>query len=88
MKPITSKQLVVYDALAKFIKKNGYSPSVMELCKITGLKSKSTVFGHLKTLQSLGHVTWVPSQSRTFKIIKDIAQEDRERLKKKYEFAI
>lgn len=87
MKPITIRQLAVYDALANFIKKNGYSPSVMELCKATGLKSKSTIFGHLETLRSKEYVTWVESQARTFQIIKDVTPEDRERLKIKYAFA-
>ena len=36
------------------IKENGYPPSVREICKAVGLKSTSTVHGHLKRLEKQG----------------------------------
>lgn len=43
---IKSRQRV-YDFLVDFITKNGYAPSVREICVGTDLKSTCTVYNHL-----------------------------------------
>lgn len=44
----------VLDAVIIFIQKNGYSPSIRELCDMTGLTSTSTVHHHIERLVSAG----------------------------------
>ena len=37
--------------------KNGYSPTVREICKLANLKSTSSVHGHIKRLKVKAHLT-------------------------------
>ena len=46
----------VYDAIVKYMKQNQFSPSIRELCDMTGLKSTSSVHAHLMTLESEGRI--------------------------------
>lgn len=72
MKPITNKQLIIYEALEKFISDKGYSPTVDELAHLTNHKAKSTVYEKLKSLKLKGYVTWENGHSRTLRIIKSM----------------
>ncbi len=47
----------VYNFLVDFITKNGYSPSIKEICSGTGLKSTSSVYCHLGILEKMGKIT-------------------------------
>ena len=44
-------QAKILEYIQRFIKEVGYPPSVREICNATGLKSTSTVHGHLLRLQ-------------------------------------
>ncbi len=44
----------IYDYLREVIPRQGYAPSVREICEAVGLKSPSTVHFHLKRLQERG----------------------------------
>lgn len=44
----------IYEYLQTVIPKQGYAPSVREICEAVGLKSPSTVHFHLKRLQEQG----------------------------------
>ena len=47
-------QNMIMEFITSQIKENGYPPSVREICKAVGLKSTSTVHGHLKRLEKQG----------------------------------
>ena len=44
----------IYEYLQEVIPRQGYAPSVREICQAVGLKSPSTVHFHLKRLQEQG----------------------------------
>ena len=44
----------IYEYLQEVIPRQGYAPSVREICEAVGLKSPSTVHFHLKRLQERG----------------------------------
>ena len=68
---LTAKQQVVYDFIRKEIKRNGYAPSVREICDGVGLSSTSTVHTHLETLRNKGYIKRFPSKNRTIEILED-----------------
>ena len=68
---LTEKQQVVYDFVKKELKRNGYAPSVREICDGVGLSSTSTVHAHLETLRKKGYIKRFPSKNRTIEILED-----------------
>lgn len=64
-----NRQQKVLDFIAESIKQNGYPPTVREITLGVGLKSSSTVAGHLVRLREKGLVTWDPYVVRTIRIL-------------------
>lgn len=56
MEKLSRTQTKVYEALTESIRKNGYAPSVRELCDTLHIKSPSTIHFHLKNLAELGYI--------------------------------
>ena len=59
----------VYSFLVEFIKRNGYSPSVREICVGTDLKSTSSVYMHLLKLEDEGKIQMKKKSTRSIKVI-------------------
>jgi repressor LexA len=87
MKRLTKAQLKVLDAITLHLNKKKYAPSIREICEKIGLKSTNTVHTHLANLKKAGYVEWEEGQRRTLKVIKEVSEEDRTRLKPKFEYA-
>ena len=68
---LTGKQQIVYDFIRSEVKRNGYAPSVREICDGVGLSSTSTVHAHLETLKNKGYIKRFPSKNRTMEILED-----------------
>src|SRR5438876_2193776 len=51
---LTKRQREIYDFIAQFVQKNGYSPSFEEIGEGMGLSSLSTVHKHLTNLERKG----------------------------------
>ena len=68
---MTRCQYNVYKVVKEFIQKNGYSPSVREICDILDYSSPATAEAHLKKLKEKGYITYVENRSRTIRITKD-----------------
>jgi repressor LexA len=66
---ITDKQQRVLTYVKDQIKKEGYAPSVREICKALDLKSTSTVHGYLVRLQRKGLIQKASLKPRTIRII-------------------
>ena len=62
------KLQAVYNAILKFIGENGISPSVREICKITGIRSTSSVHSALDRLEELGAITKSDQTSRSIRL--------------------
>lgn len=55
-RPLTEKQRLVYEYLAKQLSAGGIPPTVREICNATGIKSTSTVHGILNILEENGYI--------------------------------
>lgn len=63
------KQSEIYDFLKVYTENRGFPPSVREICEAVGLKSTSTVHGHLKRLEKKGLIKRDPTKPRALEII-------------------
>ncbi len=70
----TDKQQKVLDYVKEQIKREGYAPSVREICKALDLKSTSTVHGYLSRLEKKGLIQKAALKPRTLRIVDE--QED------------
>jgi len=66
---INEKQQKILDFLNEQIEKNGYPPSVREICNAVGFKSTSTVHSYLEKLRKQGLIQKDPSKPRALKVI-------------------
>lgn len=67
-KKATDKQLRVLTYVKDQIRKNGYAPSVREICQALGLHSTSTVHGYLARLQKKGLIQKAALKPRTIRV--------------------
>ncbi|GFI15296.1 LexA repressor [Lachnospiraceae bacterium] len=65
---ITTQEMV-YNFLIEFIKKNGYPPSLREICTGTHLSSTSSVHNHLLALENEEKIKMKPNSPRALKVI-------------------
>ena len=68
---LTDKQQLILDFLKSEIKKNGYPPSVREICDAVGLSSTSTVHAHLGSLERKGYIRRSPAKNRSTEILEE-----------------
>lgn len=68
---MTETQVMVYKAIKIFIDRNGYSPSIREICGMCGLSSPATVWYHLKRLKDKGFIDYKKGKNRTIVIKED-----------------
>jgi len=71
---LTKRQRDIYNAIRRFIKKHGYSPSLEEICSDVGLSSLATVHKHLKNLEHKGVISrkWNRGRSIEIKTMMDL----------------
>ena len=70
-KKLTAKQQLILDFLKTEIRRNGYPPTVREICDAVGLSSTSTVHSHLETLERKGHIRRSPTKNRSTEILEE-----------------
>ena len=63
-KPLTTRQSEVLNEIRSFIQIHGYSPTVRDIAKLTGIKSTNGVRWHLKALEKKGEIIRHKSISR------------------------
>jgi repressor LexA len=68
-KNISSKQLRILDFIKNELHNKGYPPSVREICEAVGLKSTSTVHGHLEKLEKNGYIRRDHTKPRAIEIV-------------------
>lgn len=66
---IGPKQKEILEFLKSEIKSKGYPPSVREICAAVGLRSTSTVHGHLSRLEQKGLIRRDPTKPRAIEIL-------------------
>lgn len=66
---LTKRQRQVYDYIAEFVQKNGYSPSFEEIGEGLGLSSLATVHKHISNLERKGLLRRDYNRSRSIDLI-------------------
>lgn len=67
---MSKRQLQIYEYIEKYLIENKYPPSIREIAVGVGLKSSSTVHGHLGRMRDKGYIDFVNSAVRTLQIIR------------------
>jgi repressor LexA len=68
MIPLEPKEQLVFDYIKENIRKNGYSPSIRDICTALNIKSTSTVHTCLDRLEKKGYIHKENGKSRTLRI--------------------
>lgn len=68
---MTERQKEILGTIIKYIEREGISPTVRELCDITGIKSTSTIHGYIKRLQNQGYIEMIKGSPRSIRVLKD-----------------
>ena len=75
----TDKQQRVLDYVREQIKKDGYAPSVRDICKALDLKSTSTVHGYLARLEKKGLIQKAALKPRTLRIVGEEGEREEDK---------
>lgn len=59
---------LVYGYIVSYIKREGYPPAVRDICNGVGIKSTSTIHGHLKRLQESGKIEYSAGKRRAITV--------------------
>jgi repressor LexA len=70
---VYKRQREILEFIRDFIKKNGFSPTISEICKGVGVSSVSTVFEHLVALEKKGFIYRRANQGRGIEIVEQKA---------------
>lgn len=73
---LTKKQKLIFDFINEFQDKNGYPPTVRDICIGVGLRSTATVFTHLKNLEEKGVLNKSSSKNRAISVVKEPSVND------------
>lgn len=65
----SDKQSEILEFIKREISDRGYPPSVREICNAVGLRSTSTVHGHLERLEKKGFIRRDPTKPRAIEIL-------------------
>lgn len=72
---LTKKQKMILDYINEFQEKNGFPPTVRDICIGVGLSSTATVFTHLKNLEEKGFLSKSSFKNRAISVVKPKGQE-------------
>lgn len=70
MTNLTCKQKLLVEIIKRYQEKNGYTPTIRELCEITG-KAKSTIFKRLMILEEKGAISTTSGKARSIVVLID-----------------
>jgi repressor LexA len=68
-KDLNQRQKSILEFIKSELKEKGYPPSVRETGEAVGLKSSSTVHGHLCRLEELGYIRRDPTKPRAIEVL-------------------
>lgn len=65
---LTEKEKEVYKFISECLEKNGYAPSVRDVCAAVGMKSTSSVHEYIRRLEAKGYIRKSSGKSRALTI--------------------
>ncbi|MDE7181864.1 MAG: repressor LexA, partial [Clostridia bacterium] len=72
MRALTGKIDEVFEFVQKYIKENGYAPSVREICRGCEIKSTATVFTYLNELADRGLINKANLKNRAVSLKQNV----------------
>ncbi|WP_432664910.1 transcriptional repressor LexA [Wukongibacter baidiensis] len=66
---LTKQQSKILEFIRSEVNSKGYPPSVREICEAVGLKSTSTVHGHLRRLEKKGYIRRDSTKPRAIEVL-------------------
>lgn len=69
MAKITEKDYEIMDFIHNYFEKNGFPPTVREICPAVGLTSTATVHARLKKLEREGYIVHESSKNRSMRLV-------------------
>ena len=66
---LTDKQIEALEVIKKFVKKNGYAPSINDIAKAMGLATAGGAVGHLNALERKGYIARRNNQPRAIQVL-------------------
>lgn len=69
MRELTARQKQILEFIKERVRVKGYPPSVREIGEAVGLRSSSTVHGHLNRLEEKGYIRRDPTKPRAIEIL-------------------
>ncbi len=73
---LSDKQFKILEFIKAEIQNKGYPPSVREIGKAVGLKSTSTVHGHLSKLEDKSYIRRDPTKPRAIEVLHKELEDD------------
>lgn len=68
MTGLTQKEIDIYKFIKECIERDGYAPSVRDICRALNIRSTSTVHGYLHRLDEKGYLQMSSRKSRAMRI--------------------
>lgn len=65
----------IYVFIVDYIRREGYPPAVRDICAGVGIRSTSTIHGHLKRLQQSGRIEYSTGKRRAITIPDDASEK-------------
>ena len=78
---LTQKEKDIFDYINDCIEKNGYAPSVRDICSAVGIKSTSSVHEYLRRLETKGYIKKSSGNSRALSLESGVSS-DSSKMKK------
>ncbi|MCX5862677.1 MAG: transcriptional repressor LexA [Desulfomonile sp.] len=66
---ITNRQKEIIDFIREFQHRQGFPPSLREICKALGLTSPGSMIKHMRSLESEGFIRRIPGKKRAWSLI-------------------
>ena len=67
--PRNDRQEKILEYIKSEVQRRGFPPSVREICEAMGIKSTSTVHGHLRRLENRGLLVRDPTKPRALEVV-------------------
>ena len=68
MTGLTKKEIEIFQFIKECIERDGYAPSVRDICRALNIRSTSTVHGYLHRLDEKGYLQMSSRKSRAMRI--------------------
>jgi len=75
MVELTQKEKDVYEYINECLERDGYAPSVRDICAAVGIKSTSSVHEYLRRLETKGYIRKSSGRSRALSVVNDSQNE-------------